>query len=72
MKRCIAIEPVIHHVKDGDGMADNHFKGRDSDRANAVLAAAGYNCSILLRWFEALLRALIGTILRATQAHQTA
>jgi len=29
-----------------------------SDRINAVLAAAGYNFSLLLRWFEELLRAL--------------
>src|SRR5262249_54194049 len=32
--------------------------GRDGDRINAVLAAAGYNYSLLLRWFEELLRAL--------------
>jgi transposase, IS5 family len=29
-------------------------------RINAVLAAAGYNFSLLLRWFEELLRALSG------------
>src|SRR5262249_13775820 len=32
--------------------------GRDGDRINAVLAAAGYNFSLLLRWFEELLRVL--------------
>ena len=31
---------------------------RDGDRINAVLAAAGYNFSLLLRWFEELLRVL--------------
>jgi hypothetical protein len=33
-------------------------RGRDGDRINAVLAAAGYNFSLLLRWFEDLLRVL--------------
>src|SRR5262245_42569627 len=33
-------------------------RGRDGDRINAVLAAAGYNFSLLLRWFEELLPAL--------------
>ncbi|HZT88998.1 MAG TPA: IS5/IS1182 family transposase, partial [Stellaceae bacterium] len=36
----------------------NYLKGRDGDRANAVLAAAGYNFSLLLRWLTRLLRAL--------------
>jgi len=31
---------------------------RDGDRINAVLAAAGYHFSLLLRWFEELLRVL--------------
>jgi hypothetical protein len=30
----------------------------DGDRINAVLAAAGYNFSLLLRWFRRLLSAL--------------
>src|SRR5262249_52404995 len=36
----------------------NYLTGRDGDRINAVLAAAGYNFSLLLRWFEELLRVL--------------
>ena len=39
-------------------MGRNYLTGRDGDRINAVLAAAGYNFSLLLRWFEELLRAL--------------
>ena len=35
-------------------MGHNYLKGRDGDRTNAVLAAAGYNFSLLLRWFEEL------------------
>jgi len=59
MRRRAAVEPVIGHLKDGHRMDRNHLKGRDGDRANAVLAAAGYNFHLLLRWFAELLRALI-------------
>jgi len=31
-------------------MSRNYLKGRDGDRINAVLAAAGYKFSLLLRW----------------------
>jgi IS5 family transposase len=55
MRRRAAVEPVIGHIKAEHRMECNYLKGR----ANAVLAAAGYNFSLLLRWFEALLRALI-------------
>ena len=37
-------------------MDRNYLKGRDGDRANAFLAAAGYNFGLLLRWVEALTR----------------
>jgi len=59
MKRRAAIEPVIGHMKAEHRMDRNYLKGREGDRANAVLAAAGYNFSLLLRWLEWLLRALI-------------
>ena len=59
MRRRAAVEPVIGHLKDGHRMRRNHLKGRDGDRINAVLAAAGYNFSLLLRWFAELLRALL-------------
>jgi len=58
MKRRAAVEPVIGHVKAEHRMDRNYLKGRDGDRINAVLAAAGYNFSLLLRWLAALLRAL--------------
>jgi IS5 family transposase len=59
MKRRAAVEPVIGHLKDGHHLGRNHLKGRDGDRVNAVLAAAGYNFHLLLRWLAAILRALI-------------
>jgi transposase, IS5 family len=43
-------------------MGRNFLKGRDGDRANAVLAAAGYNFALLLRWLGRLLRALLQTL----------
>jgi hypothetical protein len=54
MKRRAAVEPAI-------GPTPEHRLGRNylKDRANAVLAAADYNFSLLLRWFSRLLRALL-------------
>src|SRR3546814_6965779 len=39
-------------------MQRNYLKGCHGDHANAVLAAAGYNFRLLIRWLEAFLRAL--------------
>ena len=58
MKRRAAVEPVIGHLKAEHRMGRNYLKGRDGDRINAVLAAAGYNFHLLLRWFAELLRVL--------------
>ena len=59
MKRRAAVEPVIGHLKAEHRMERNYLKGREGDRINAVLAAAGYNFGLLLRWLTELLRALI-------------
>jgi transposase, IS5 family len=58
MRRRAAIEPVIGHGKSDHRMGRNYLKGRDGGRANAVLAAAGDNFSLLSRRLEKLLRAL--------------
>jgi transposase, IS5 family len=58
MKRRAAVEPVIGHTKAEHRMGRNYLKGRAGDRINAVLAAAGYNFGLLLRWLARLLRAL--------------
>jgi IS5 family transposase len=71
MRRRAAVEPVIGHVKAEHRMERNYLKGRDGDRANAALAAAGYNFSLLIRWFEALLRALITALFRAAITTQS-
>ena len=72
MRRRAAVEPVIGHIQAEHRMERNYLKGRDGDCANAVLAAAGYNFSLLLRWIEAPLRALIQVLLRANFATHTA
>ena len=63
MKRRAAVEPVIGHLKAEHRLGRNYLKGRDGDRSNAVLAAAGYNFSLLLRWLARLLRALVRMLL---------
>ena len=40
-------------------MDRNCLKGHHDDRINAVLAAAGFNFHLLLRWFAAILRVWI-------------
>jgi IS5 family transposase len=58
MKHRAAVEPVIGHVKAEHRMDRNYLKGRLGDRINAVLAAAGYNFGLLLRWLAELLRVI--------------
>jgi IS5 family transposase len=72
MRRRAVIEPVIGHLKDDHRMGRNHLKGRDGERINAVLAAAGYNFSLLRRWFERLLRIVLLVLARAIEAHRIA
>ncbi len=65
MRRRAAVEPVIGHTKAEHRMGRNYLKGRDGDRINAVLAAAGYNFGLLLRWLARLLRALFQALFTA-------
>jgi len=72
MKRRAAVEPVIGHIKAEHRMDRNYLKGRDGDRINPVLAAAGYNFSLMLRWLAALLRALIAMLINDARCTQIA
>lgn len=72
MKRRAAIEPVIGHVKADHRMGRNHLKGRNGGRINAVLAAAGDNFSLLLRWLARILRALIAGLAKPPPAERFA
>ena len=49
-------------VKIDQRMDRNYLKGREGDRANAILAAAGYNFRLLIRWLAELLCALFGVL----------
>ncbi len=71
-RRRAAVEPEIGHLKAEHRMERYFLKGCDGDRVNAVLVAAGYNFSLLLRWFEALLRALIQALLKTPIGAQIA
>jgi IS5 family transposase len=72
MKRRAAIEPMIGHLKAEHRMGRNYLKGHEGDRANALLAAAGYNFSLLLRWLAELLRALFAVLLYGTPMPRSA
>ncbi len=55
MRRRSAIEPVIGHLKAEHRMDRNYLAHHAGDAANAVLAAVGYNFSLLIRWLRFLL-----------------
>jgi IS5 family transposase len=50
LRRRAAIEPTIGHLKSDNRMNRNYLTGREGDKINAVLSAAGYNFRKLLRW----------------------
>jgi IS5 family transposase len=55
MRRRSAVEPVIGHIKAEHRMGRNYLWDRQGDAINAVLAAAGYNFRLLIRWLRILL-----------------
>ena len=61
MRRRSAVEPVIGHLKSEHRMERNYLAHRAGDAANAVLAAAGYNFSLLLKWLKLLLFAILAS-----------
>jgi IS5 family transposase len=50
LKRRAAIEPTIGHMKSDNRMNRNYLTGREGDKINTLLSAAGYNLRKLLRW----------------------
>jgi IS5 family transposase len=62
MRRRSAIEPVIGHIKAEHRMDRNYLAGKQGDAVNAILAAAGYNFSLILRWLKALLWLLLAAL----------
>ncbi|WP_352884007.1 IS5 family transposase [Mesorhizobium sp. M1396] len=62
MRRRSAVEPVIGHIKAEHRMGRNYLAGQQGDAVNAILAAAGYNFSLLLRWLKGFLSLLIALL----------
>ena len=62
MRRRSAIEPVIGHMKAEHRMGRNYLWYRQGDAINAVLAAAGHNFSLLLRWLRLLLLRILAAL----------
>ena len=51
-----AIEPVIGHLKQEQGLERNHLLGKEGDRVNALLTGCGFNLRKLWRFFKAAVR----------------
>jgi IS5 family transposase len=62
MRRRSAVEPVIGHMKAEHRMERNYLARSKGDAANPVLAAAGYNFSLLLRWLRILLLKILADL----------
>ena len=56
MKRRAAVEPGIGHLKHEHRMDRNRLKGKQGDRINTILSAAGMNFRKLLKWVATCLR----------------
>lgn len=70
-KRRSAVEPVIGHIKSGHRMGRNFLAYTQGDAINPILAAAGYNFRLILKWINFLwLKISISIII--TQSHKIA
>jgi transposase, IS5 family len=68
MRRRSAVEPVIGHLKSEHRMGRNYLWHQQGDAINAVLAAAGYNFRLLIRWLRLLLFHFLVAFFRPLQA----
>ena len=65
LRRRSAGEAVIGHLKTDGRLGRNFLKGRDGDKINAILAGAGYNYRLVLRWFRLLFARILAAIFNA-------
>jgi len=65
LRRRSAVEAVIGHLKCDGRLGRNYLKGRDGDKTNAILAGAGYNYRLVLKWLRLLLARIMAAILGA-------
>jgi IS5 family transposase len=74
LKRRSVVEPIIGHAKNDGLLGRNWLRGRDGDRCNALLAAAGFNLRQLLRFLRGLsyfLRAFCCAVLLTLRTPKT-
>ncbi len=67
-KRRAAVEPVIGHLKSGHRLGRNFLAHEQGDAINPILAAAGYNFRLILKWIRLLLWQIPKTILKQVPA----
>jgi transposase, IS5 family len=70
LRRRAAIEPVIGHLKAEHRMGRNYLAHHAGDAVNAVLAAAGYNFHLLVRWLELVLSRFLAAQKAATRRQE--
>ena len=68
MRRRSAVEPVIGRLKAEHRMGRRFLAHTQSDAANAVLAAVGYNFRRLLTWLALLCALLLDAFVRAKKS----
>jgi transposase, IS5 family len=52
LKRRSVVEPLIGHLKNEGRLGRNYLYGVLGDRINALMASAGYNFRLILRWLR--------------------
>ena len=71
LRRRSAVEAVIGHLKSDGRLGRNFLKGRDGDKINAILAGAGYNYRLVLKWLRRLFVQILAALL-SDISHPTA
>ena len=56
---------MIGHLESDGRLGRNYLKGRDGDKTNAILAGAGYNYRLVLKWLRLLFARIMAAILGA-------
>ncbi len=71
LRRRSAVEAVTGHLKSDGRLGRNFLKGRDGDKINAILAGAGYNYRLVLKWLRRLFVQILAALL-SDISHPTA
>jgi len=58
-------------MKQDSRMGRNYLLGKDGDKVNALLAAAGLNFRLLLRWFRKFLRLFLFALFNLQKSKQS-